>query len=423
MKTANRRLKIAFIHPDLGIGGAERLVVDAAVYLQRAGHRVTIFTSYHDPGHSFEATRDGTLDIRCYPFALPIHIAQRLRAVCALARTAYLAARLALSARYDVVFCDLIPHVIPLIRFLTGARVVYYCHYPDNYLAPPSKIKFFFRLYRRPIERLEQAGIRTADRILVNSRFTAARLRRAYPGLKSAAMEVVYPGVAREIYSDRPLPDAGGVTLVSINRLVRFKNIGLAVEALARVRAALPAEVFRHVRLVLVGGYDARLGESRAVLAELKATVERLDLADQVVFSLSCSEAERLELLSACRCFVYTPDEEHFGYGPVEAMAAGRPVIAVKSGGPLETVLDGETGLLCEPTVAAFAAAMVKLILDPAEADRLGRAGRRRAREQFSLASFGRRLEAILLDVAESGAAPFAPRSRPRPAIAERRMP
>src|SRR5689334_22691925 len=155
MKIADRRLNIAFIHPDLGIGGAERLVVDAALYLQRAGHRITLFTGYHDPGHCFEATRDGTLDIRAYPFPLPIHIAQRLRAFCALARTAYLAARLALSARYDVVFCDLVPHVIPLIRLLTGARVVYYCHYPDNYLAPPSKIKFFFQLYRRPIEWLE----------------------------------------------------------------------------------------------------------------------------------------------------------------------------------------------------------------------------------------------------------------------------
>ncbi|HEX2386213.1 MAG TPA: glycosyltransferase, partial [Candidatus Binatia bacterium] len=399
MKIANRRLQIAFIHPDLGIGGAERLVLDAALYLQRAGHRVTIFTACHDPGHAFEATRDGALDIRSYPFPLPIHIAQRLRALCALARTAYLAVRLALSARYDVVFCDLIPHVIPLVRLLTGARVVYYCHYPDNYLAPPSKIKFFFQLYRRPIEWLEQAGIRAADRILVNSRFTAARLRRAYDSLASAAMEVAYPGVDPELYPELPGSDDGCVTLVSINRLVRFKNIGLAIEALAAARATLPPEVFRRVRLVLVGGYDARLAESRAVLAELKATVERLGVADHVVFRLSCSEAERLELLSTCRCFVYTPDEEHFGYGPVEAMAAGRPVIAVKSGGPMETVLDGTTGLLCESTVASFAAAMVKLILDPAEADRMGRAGRRRARERFSLAAFGRQLESILLDV------------------------
>ena len=75
--TAKRRLRIAFAHPDLGIGGyssvcprytllkcypggAERLVVDAALGLQKLGHTVDIYTSHHDPSHCFEETRNGT---------------------------------------------------------------------------------------------------------------------------------------------------------------------------------------------------------------------------------------------------------------------------------------------------------------------------------------------------------------------------
>jgi alpha-1,3/alpha-1,6-mannosyltransferase len=71
-----RPLQVAFIHPDLGIGaflyfyscinlkafalgGAERLVVDAALGLQQLGHSVDIYTSYHDRAHCFEETRDG----------------------------------------------------------------------------------------------------------------------------------------------------------------------------------------------------------------------------------------------------------------------------------------------------------------------------------------------------------------------------
>ena len=50
-----------FFHPDLGIGGAERLVIDAAVGLQNRGHKVTIFTSYCDPQHCFDEARDGKL--------------------------------------------------------------------------------------------------------------------------------------------------------------------------------------------------------------------------------------------------------------------------------------------------------------------------------------------------------------------------
>ena len=51
--------RIVFVHPDLGIGGAERLVIDAAVGLQSVGHTVTILTSHCDPTHCFEEARDG----------------------------------------------------------------------------------------------------------------------------------------------------------------------------------------------------------------------------------------------------------------------------------------------------------------------------------------------------------------------------
>ena len=54
-----KREHIVFFHPDLGIGGAERLVIDAAVGLQSRGHKVTIFTSYCDPNHCFDEARDG----------------------------------------------------------------------------------------------------------------------------------------------------------------------------------------------------------------------------------------------------------------------------------------------------------------------------------------------------------------------------
>lgn len=53
------RKNIVFLHPDLGIGGAERLVIDAAVGLQTLGHKVIIYTSHCDPGHAFEETQNG----------------------------------------------------------------------------------------------------------------------------------------------------------------------------------------------------------------------------------------------------------------------------------------------------------------------------------------------------------------------------
>ena len=57
-KPADKK-SIVFVHPDLGIGGAERLVIDAAVGLQSSGHKVTILTSYRDTKHCFDEARDG----------------------------------------------------------------------------------------------------------------------------------------------------------------------------------------------------------------------------------------------------------------------------------------------------------------------------------------------------------------------------
>ena len=51
--------KVVFLHPDLGIGGAERLVVDMALALRSRDHHVTIYTTHHDPSHAFSETKDG----------------------------------------------------------------------------------------------------------------------------------------------------------------------------------------------------------------------------------------------------------------------------------------------------------------------------------------------------------------------------
>ena len=79
------------------------------------------------------------------------------------------------------------------------------------------------------------------------------------------------------------------------------------------------------------------------------------------MFVQSFTDAERGALLAAACAVVYTPTNEHFGIVPLEAMAAGRPVLACNSGGPRESVLHGTTGLLAEPQPDAFARAMAQL--------------------------------------------------------------
>lgn len=126
----------------------------------------------------------------------------------------------------------------------------------------------------------------------------------------------------------------------------------------------------RRILLVIAGGYDSRVDENKEHLQELMQACDERDIpysyngqlfpskvdgsklnSDHnychVEFRTSISNDERKQLLAVSTALLYTPDKEHFGIVPVESMYAGCPVIAVSSGGPLESVVHGVTGYLC----------------------------------------------------------------------------
>jgi len=398
-------VRIAFLRPRLGIGGSERLVVDAGLELSSRGHHVVFFVPDAAETRQLDAVSEGRLEVRAYGAFLPRTVGDRLRAPAAILRSAYAACALVLrDRRWDAVFCDVVAHVVPLVRRLARAPVVYYCHFPDVRLTPPRR--GLYALYRRPLDRLEERGLAAADRVLVNSRFTASIVRETFPRLAGRRLDVVYPGVDLAAEAGDATPGAaadGSAVILSVNRFDAGKNLGLAVDALGWLRTRLPAERFAAVRLVLAGHYDARLGEQRAAMQDLRARARRHDVERQVAFALSPSDVERRALLARCRCVVYTPTAEHFGIVPLEAMAAARPVIAVDHGGPTETIVDGETGFLRAPTAEAFGEALATVLADPARARRMGEAGREHVRRHFSRRAFGDRLESLLREVVSGG--------------------
>jgi alpha-1,3/alpha-1,6-mannosyltransferase len=392
-------LRIGFLHPDLGIGGAERWVLDAAQQLLARGHRVTIFTAHYDPEHCFEQTKNDGLDLRVYGDLLPMQVAQRLRAPCAIARMAYLACRLAISPdHFDLVFCDLVSHAIPVLRMLTRARIIFYCHFPDQLLTPPRS--GWYQWYRAPIDRLEEVTVGMAHRVLVNSEFTAAVFDKTFTRLREMRPEVLYPGVDIECSGSltSSATQTGRMQILSLSRYENKKNLGLAIAALAELRDRLPPPVFGRLQLVIAGGFDERLRECLDTFAGLQAQARSLGLEERVLFLHSLDDSQREALLSRSLCIVNTAKYEHFGYVPLEAMAAGRPVVAVNNGGPAETVVDGVTGLLCAATPVAFAEALARLIADPATATQMGRAGRAHVATRFSKAIFGARLQQLVAE-------------------------
>lgn len=176
-------------------GGAERLVVDAALGLQKLGHSVDIYTSHHDPDHCFEETRDGahyqmiklSIFTDCPPGTLRIHhvkppfprsIGGKLHILFAHARQLHLTTRLMSDTEppYDVYFVDQLSTCIPFLRLLTKKRVVFYCHFPDKLLANGEFVEgeagrwkggLVKGLYRLPMDLLEEWTTRTSHVALV----------------------------------------------------------------------------------------------------------------------------------------------------------------------------------------------------------------------------------------------------------------
>ncbi|KAI9669478.1 MAG: Alpha-1,3-mannosyltransferase-like protein [Trizodia sp. TS-e1964] len=419
---------IIFIHPDLGIGGAERLVIDAAVGLQDLGHSVTIFTSHCDPKHCFDEARNGKLEVRVRGNSVfPANFHGRFSILCAILRQLHLVTEILWSGELSKLqpttfFVDQLSACIPLLRISHGhARILFYCHFPDKLLA--SRQTLLKTLYRIPFDWIEAFTTGLSDLLVVNSEFTASVFRVAFPMMAKRKLRVVYPCVntkadgAAESKSGDIVFEPGNKLwknkkiILSINRFERKKNIELAINAYAE----LSPEKRSGVRLVLAGGYDNRVHENVSYHTELSQLAASLGLKSattktivsalnvptdtDVLFLLSIPAALKNALLRSARLLVYTPSNEHFGIVPLEAMLAGVPVLAATTGGPLETVVDGQTGWLRDASDPSKWSEIMQYVLHTMSENQLktmSLAGQVRVRENFSEQKMAQSLSALM---------------------------
>lgn len=210
------------------------------------------------------------------------------------------------------------------VRMRTDARHVCYCHTPPRYLwdlsdayLPSWKGRLARPLVRR-LRRRDREAAAGVDDFVANSRVVAGRIRRSYG--RSAG--VIHPPVDVERFRRYRGGSPENEYFVAGGRLVGYKRLDLAI--LAANRLALDLKVFG------CGPEERRLRR----------------LAGPTVEFLGWVPDERLvSVLAGARAFLF-PGEEDFGILPVEAQAAGCPVVAFEKGGARETVVDGTTGIL-----------------------------------------------------------------------------
>ncbi len=207
--------------------------------------------------------------------------------------------------------------------------------------------------------------------IVVNSEHTLATLHLP----ASKPVRVAYPGVVppEDVRPEPPGPPVVGI----VGRLAPWKGQHVFLEAAARVREVVPGVRFRIIGSALFGedDYEARL--RRQVSAEgLAGAVEFAGFTNDIWSAIG-----ELTLVAHAST---TP--EPFGQVVVEAMAAGRSVIATDAGGVRETMVNGDTGLLVSPGDAqAMADAVLKLLRNPQERRDMASAGRKRALSHFHI--------------------------------------
>lgn len=174
--------------------------------------------------------------------------------------------------------------------------------------------------------------------------------------------------------ANAPVPiraDGAVATIVAVGRLQQPKDPLTLVRALHRLRAGFSA--------VIVGDGPER--------ASLEAEIRRLGLHETVV--LAGDRDDVAAVLARADVFVLSSTSEGLPLSILEAMAAGLPVVASSVGGVPEAVKDGVTGLLVPPRdPVRLAAALERLLVDPALRHRLGSHGHDRVREHFGLEAF-----------------------------------
>ena len=268
-----------------------------------------------------------------------------------------------------------------------------HCHWPFPHglmgwaacLAAPGKPRLILHFHGaclllaakfKPIAPLLRFCLRRAQGVVSNSSFTAGLVARLMP----APVKQSVIGFGSPLSGD-PLPPARNRTkiILTVGRVVERKGIAYLLRALPKIAAILDAKV------AIVGKGDPK------VEADLHAIVEESRLQDRVVFAGKVPEAQLIEWYQTCDVFclpaIVDSQGETEGLGVVllEALNYARPVVASDVGGIPDIIKDGRTGLLCpEKDPDALAAAILKLLSDPALGETLGRQGHDFVRKEFS---------------------------------------
>lgn len=377
-------------------GGQNVQVAGLAAALTRRGHDVVVYTRRHDPNLPTHV-HAGSFEV--------VHV--DAGPACFVGDDCLLPFRAAFAAGLAADWQERPPDVVHAHSWISGVAALDAAATARDRNHPMPVLQSFHgtgNVRRRhhgaadpsPRERawLESAVARHADRILA---ITPDEIRElAAIGADMARVSVAPCGVDLDLFAlEGPAERTGARRrIAAVGRLLPRTGLDLPIRALGRLASAGVADV----ELQIVGGSPAHSPARDQEARRLRLLAAELGVADRVVFRGPVPREQMPTFLRSCLALVVTPWYDSCGNAPLEAMAAGVPVVAC-AGVLQDVVVDGVTGLQVRPReAAALAAALRRLLDNPALRHRLGAGGRRRMEGAYSWEHAAALTESAYLD-------------------------
>ncbi len=361
----SRLLKILHIDPEKNWGGGEAQVLGLLTYLAGRGHRNDLFA---DPdGVLFNRCRN--LDVRLRSFSMRNDL--DLRVVPALRR-------LILVESYDIVhFHTKRAHALSLWLARAGNQPRFVVTRRMDYPARPGW--YTNCLYNRRVDGVVVISQAIGD-LLEKAGVEGRKIRRIPSGIEARRFQTC---------ASKDTASTAVKVIGCLGRLDERKGHHFLLEAAALLKS---------------GGLDLRyrIAGDGHLRAHLEKEAVRLGLRDEVDFLGFVGNTA--DFLLDVDFLVMPSLFEGLGVAVLEAMAARKAVIATRVGGLTESVIDGVTGILVAPQDArALAGAVAKLVREPALADEMGRRGRERVLQHFTLERMAMENESYYYELLRTG--------------------
>jgi len=232
----------------------------------------------------------------------------------------------------------------------------------------PNPFRFFAKISNPVMKFIDKKMVSRADYVIANSDFTAHKCKKLY-GISK--IETIYPGVDIDDFPHEPMKKEGYFLCVS--QLQKFKNIGIVIKSVFQLKQkGIP------VKLIIIGDGPEK--------KNLVSQSEKSGLTENIIFTGRVPDRETLfSYYARALCVVFPSIDEPFGIVPVEAQAAWTPVIATRSGGPVESIVDGKAGFLIQPdSTDELTEKILYFLHNPSLAESMGISARKNVSDKFT---------------------------------------